>query len=314
MNTKRALASGVLTLLLVGWSATANGQDAMKTRLSVSYQGVPVATVLQALAAVIGARLQIDPRLAGSVTLEVRNVTAETALRAVCESVGCRWRLDQGRLIVDPDPAANSRSQPDPYADIKLSDIHQDIPAHIVWSAAPLDAVAGALARMLDAQLILDPALAAKRVTLDQDQGSAWTAVSGVCREAGCRWRFEPQAGRRLLLVADSPAAFGASLPADVHRVGQPGVTAPRILNQARPRYTEAARKAGLAGSVQIECVVLPDGTVGQVHILKSLDRIHGLDMEAVMAAKLSLFSPGTVNGTPAPVVALIGAAFSAYR
>jgi TonB family protein len=312
MKPKTAVASCVLTLLFLGCCATAQGQEALKRRLSVSYQGAPVTSVLQALATVIGARLQLDPRLSASVTVELRNVSAETILRAVCESVGCRWRLDQGRLIVEPDPVASSTSQADPYSDIKVSDVHQDIPAHIVWSAAPLDAVADTLARMLDAQLILDGTLSSKRVSLDQDRGSAWSAISSICRQAGCRWRFTSEVKRRLLLVADSPTSFDAVLPADVRRAGQPGVVAPKRVSDSKPRYTEGAKKAGLAGTVALECVVLRDGTVGQVRIVKSLDRVHGLDMEAVMAAKLSLFTPGTLDGTPVPVVAWIGVAFSA--
>ena len=311
MNIKATVASCVLTFLLLGCCATAHAQEALKGRLSVSYHGDPVGTVLQALATVIGARLQLDPKVTGGVTLELRNVSAETVLRAVCEGMGCRWRLDQGSLVVEPDPTAGSKARSDPYADVKVSDVHQDIPAHVVWSAAPLDAVANTLARMLDAQLILDPSLASKRVSLDQDRGNAWSTINGICKQAGCRWRLATETKRRLLLVADSPMSFEVTLPADVRRVGESGVVAPRLLSSIRPRYTEGAKKAGLAGTVTVECVVLRDGTVGQVRVLKSLDRTHGLDVEAAMAAKLYLFSPGTVDGTPIPVVSQITFNFS---
>ena len=91
--------------------------------------------------AVIHARLQLDPKLTGSVTMELRNVTAETALRAVCESVGCRWRLDQGRLIVEPDRAATSPPQGDPYAGITLNTQYRNIanPLHDALRQAAIE-------------------------------------------------------------------------------------------------------------------------------------------------------------------------------
>ena len=50
--------------------------------------------------------------------------------------------------------------------------------------------------------------------------------------------------------------------------------------------------------------VVQPNGTVGDVQIVKSLDKQFGLDLEAIKAAKLWLFRPGTTReGTPVPVV-----------
>ena len=301
----------LLVCVLLACCATARAQEPLKERMSVSYQGVAVASVFKALANVLSCELQLDPRLAGTVTLEVRNVTAETVLRAVCESVGCRWRLGGGQLVVEVDPAANVKAQADPYSEIRVADAHQDIPAHILWSDVPLDAAARTLARMLDAQLLLDSNLSGKRISLDQDRGSAWSALSAVCQQAACRWRFASEPKRRLLLVPDSTSAFESNLPANINHVGQPGVTAPKLVSAVRPRYPEAAQQAKAAGAVVLECVVLQDGTVGQVRILRSLDRIHGLDMEAVMAAKLHVYEPGRRDGTPIPVVATLTFSFT---
>lgn len=48
-----------------------------------------------------------------------------------------------------------------------------------------------------------------------------------------------------------------------------------------------------------MECVVGPDGTVGDVQVVKSLDKEHGLDDEAVKAAKQWRFNPGRRDGKP---------------
>lgn len=70
------------------------------------------------------------------------------------------------------------------------------------------------------------------------------------------------------------------------------GVTPPRQLKEVRPTYTSEAMRLKIQGSVELEIVILPNGTVGDVRITRSLDRSHGLDEEAIKAAKRWLFTP----------------------
>jgi len=67
------------------------------------------------------------------------------------------------------------------------------------------------------------------------------------------------------------------------------------------PRYTDAARLAGIQGAVELQAVVRADGTVGDVRVTKSLDARYGLDAEAVKAAKQWVFKPATRDGAPLP-------------
>ena len=53
-----------------------------------------------------------------------------------------------------------------------------------------------------------------------------------------------------------------------------------------KPQYTADAMRAKVQGTVLLECVVLPDGSVGRVDVVKSLDSTFGLDQEAVKAAR----------------------------
>jgi TonB family protein len=92
---------------------------------------------------------------------------------------------------------------------------------------------------------------------------------------------------------------------------GGPGVTMPTILEQVSPTYTADAMRARVQGSVWIECVVMPDGSVGDLRIMRSLDRRFGLDEEAVKAARRWRFRPGRLNGQPVPVVVTIELMFS---
>ncbi|HUQ86167.1 MAG TPA: energy transducer TonB, partial [Vicinamibacterales bacterium] len=67
---------------------------------------------------------------------------------------------------------------------------------------------------------------------------------------------------------------------------GGPGVTLPTPIVRATPKYTVDAMRARVQGVAIIECVVLPDGTVGDARVMRSLDRRFGLDEEAIAAAK----------------------------
>jgi len=62
---------------------------------------------------------------------------------------------------------------------------------------------------------------------------------------------------------------------------------------------------------VLLECVVRPDGSVGDVQILRSLDGVFGLDQEAIKAAKQWRFAPGTRLGEPVPVLVTIELTFT---
>jgi protein TonB len=91
------------------------------------------------------------------------------------------------------------------------------------------------------------------------------------------------------------------------------GVTAPVPVRQVRPQYTNAAMTARLAGSAIVQCVVMPDGSVSDVRIVRSIDPRHGLDEEAVKAARQWRFRPGTLNGEPVPVRITIELSFAIY-
>jgi hypothetical protein len=54
------------------------------------------------------------------------------------------------------------------------------------------------------------------------------------------------------------------------------GVTIPRVLREVKPQYTSDAMRAKVQGTVLLECVVRPDGSVGDVQILRSLDGVFG--------------------------------------
>lgn len=80
------------------------------------------------------------------------------------------------------------------------------------------------------------------------------------------------------------------------------GVSWPEVRREEKPKYTSDAMRAKIQGQVELEIVVLENGTVGEVRVTKSLDRTYGLDIAAMEAAKKWVFLPGKdKDGKPVP-------------
>ena len=94
----------------------------------------------------------------------------------------------------------------------------------------------------------------------------------------------------------------GGGVGGGVYRPGA-GIVNPRLLREVKPQYTAEALRAKITGTVYLEMVVLPDGSVGDVRITRSLDPVFGLDEEAIKAARQWLFEPGTRFGEPVAIL-----------
>jgi protein TonB len=102
----------------------------------------------------------------------------------------------------------------------------------------------------------------------------------------------------------------GGGFGGGVYQPGN-GVSNPRPIKEVRPTYTADAMRAKIQGTAVVECVVLPDGTVGDARIARSLDPNFGLDQEALKAAKQWRFIPSMYRGQPVPVVVSIELVFN---
>lgn len=102
----------------------------------------------------------------------------------------------------------------------------------------------------------------------------------------------------------------GGGTGGGVYREGN-GVTSPRIIREVKPSYTGEAMRARIQGLVTMEAVVMPDGSVGNVQVTKSLDANFGLDKEAIKTVKQWRFEPGRRLGQPVPVLIVIEMTFT---
>jgi protein TonB len=102
----------------------------------------------------------------------------------------------------------------------------------------------------------------------------------------------------------------GGGFGGGAYREGN-GVTSPRVIKEVKPSYTGEAMRARIQGLVTMEAIVMPDGSVGNVQITKSLDSNFGLDKEAIKTVKLWRFEPGRRLGQPVPVLIVIEMTFT---
>ncbi|MCS6886528.1 MAG: TonB family protein [Acidobacteriota bacterium] len=94
-----------------------------------------------------------------------------------------------------------------------------------------------------------------------------------------------------------------------IYAAGKDGVKGPQILSKVKPRYTEEARRDKIQGVVVLSAVFRKDGTVSDIKVLRGLG--YGLDEEAIKAASMIKFIPGTKDGVPVNVRARLEFTFS---
>ncbi len=98
-------------------------------------------------------------------------------------------------------------------------------------------------------------------------------------------------------------AGFGGT-DRDFGGVPTPGgdISSPDLIYEVKPNYTADAMHARVQGKVELDIIVLPDGSVGRVRLVKSLDALFGLDREAIKAVRQWRFRPGRQFGKAIPV------------
>jgi protein TonB len=85
------------------------------------------------------------------------------------------------------------------------------------------------------------------------------------------------------------------------------GVSMPKLVREVTPNYTAAALRAKVQGIVVVDCVVLPDGTIGDVKIIQSLDKIFGVARDFVFAHPRQLGPRGWLFSAPSIEACPIG-------
>lgn len=92
------------------------------------------------------------------------------------------------------------------------------------------------------------------------------------------------------------------------------GILNPVVLSEVKPSYTTEAMRAKIQGTVSIEAVVDETGIVRDVRVVRSLDKLYGLDEEAKKAALKWLFRPARDrDNKPVPIIVTIELSFNLH-
>ena len=103
---------------------------------------------------------------------------------------------------------------------------------------------------------------------------------------------------------------WGGGIGGGPYRVGG-GVSAPRVLFQPDPEYSEEARKAKYQGTVVRWVVVGADGRPHDIRVQRTLGM--GLDEKAMEAVRTWKFEPARLNGQPVAVQINVEVNFRLY-
>jgi periplasmic protein TonB len=103
---------------------------------------------------------------------------------------------------------------------------------------------------------------------------------------------------------------YGGGTGGGPYRPGN-DVSWPKLIYEKKPAYTADAMRAKVQGVVEVEALVLPDGSVGDAKVTRSLDQTFGLDREALIAVRQWKFAPAIRRGQAVPVLVPIEVSFT---
>jgi len=175
-----------LLLLVLGLAPLAAAHSAeihLEERIDLNVTDADAGKLFQTFGQLTGARIDLDPQfqVARKVSIRLDNVTVGTALNAICESIGCRWRLKDGAIGIGPVRARE-------HHESSASDLEAKIDLRV--TDADLQGVMQTIAQVLDAELVYDDAIAKAKLSLDMGQQSIAAVLDAACAPSGCKWKF----------------------------------------------------------------------------------------------------------------------------
>jgi len=149
-------------------------------RIDIKLTGAAAGEVFRSFGQLTGMQAVVDPALRGQISIVLEHVRVRTALDAACESLDCRWEVQEGpprKLVVSALSGKNqkpAKTVPTDRIDLKVT-------------KAEVRDLLKTFGEMVNAEVDLDPSLAGK-VTLELENIPWNEALDTVCRQAGCDW------------------------------------------------------------------------------------------------------------------------------
>lgn len=190
---------GLLLATTTGAAAATSPYAALDERIDLDLEDATAEQVLTVFAQIFQAELKLDPGVEGEVTITLFNVTARTVLNAVCEGLGCRWRLvleGKPRLIVEPERPPSSRDDESAAAGTPLT----DRPVTLEIDGTPAVDVLLAITKLYGLRMQIDAGLEGT-VTASLRDRPLREALDEICQQVACRWAVLTQADPQFLRI-----------------------------------------------------------------------------------------------------------------
>ena len=191
---KRSAAVCVLAVLLGAGAALAAGNP-LDERVNLSLVDAEPEETFRAFGQMMGVEVVVDPGVTGKVTVTLQKVRVRTLLDAVCESIGCRWELEDRKLRV----TSTSPDKPAPVIREAL-----DSPIDLKVTSADARDLLKTFGQIMSVEVSLDPAISGK-VSLELENTPVRQALDTVCLSLGCDWEMSDGGGKTTLKVTARP-------------------------------------------------------------------------------------------------------------
>lgn len=179
-------------MLLAGLGGTANADpDALDRRASLDLQDATAEEAFRSIAHMTGVEIDLEGLSGERVSVELENVRVRTILTALCDSLGCRWELIDGkppRLRIVPVPGEH------PVARVKPREEVLDAAIDLKVTDASVRDLLETVGQITSTRPIIDSAIGGK-ISLNLDNTPVRKVLDTVCQTAACEWSFDAEKG-----------------------------------------------------------------------------------------------------------------------
>lgn len=163
--------------------------DALDRRASLDLKDATAEEAFRSLAHVTGVQIDLQGLAGERVSVELENVRVRTILTALCESLGCRWELVDGKkLRIVPVPG----ERPEPRVKPSLAALDAAIDLKV--TNASVRDLLETVGQITSTRPIVDSAIGGK-ISLELENTPVRQALDLVCQSAGCEWSLDAEKG-----------------------------------------------------------------------------------------------------------------------
>ncbi len=183
---KRTMLAAIAAFMIAGVASAS--PDELDKRVSLDLRNATAEEAFKSLARVAGVQISAEG-VSGNVTLELEKVRVRTILTAICDSIGCRWDLQAGKLRITP-LAEGER----PASQGRPSGPVLDAPIDLKVTDASVRDLLGTVGEIMSAKAVIDPGIEGK-VSLELDNAPLRDVLDIICRTSKCTWSYDEDRG-----------------------------------------------------------------------------------------------------------------------